>query len=108
MEFDDYDAVVSEEQKIKISAFFLSMAKEFPILRDHPQRIWAVGKARAAQFLHSEEPTSREMGILLTTAIEVYPEVTKRLCELITRGSSSKGRELSPKWQAELELVEGG
>ena len=108
MEFDDYDAVVSDDQKTKIAAFFLSMAKEFPILRDHPQRIWAVGKARAAQWVHSDEPTARELGILLTAAIEVYPEVTKRLCELITRGSRRERRELSPKWQAELELVEGG
>ena len=108
MNFDDYDEVVSDDQKTKIAAFFLSMAKEFPILRDHPQRIWAVGKARAAQWVHHEEPTARELGILLTTAIEVYPEVTKRLCELITRKNDQQGRELPPRWQAELELVEGG
>ena len=108
MEFDDYDAVVSEEQKIKIAAFFLAVANEYPILRDYPNRVWAVGKVRAEQCLHSNEPTARELGILMTTAIEVYPDITKSLCEVITRRETGQDRELSPKWQAELELVKGG
>ena len=106
--YSDYDKVVSEDQKVTIAAFFLAIAKEYPILQQHPQRVWALGKARAQIWMGSEIPEERQVGILITSAGEVYPEVTKRLCSVILNRGSETGRDLGPKWAPYLELVSNG
>ena len=104
-EFSDYDKVVSEDQKAAIAAYFLAIAKEFPILEGHPQRVWALGKARASIWLHSDIPEQVQVGVLITSAVEVYPEITRSFCDLIMRRADREPRELSQKWQPYLELV---
>ena len=99
----DFQSVVSDDQRTMIAAYFLAIAKEFKILRDHPSRVWALGKARASLWLHSETPEEVQIGILITSAVEVFPEATKRICEaLLTRGEGLPP-ELEGKWGCYLE-----
>jgi len=107
--YSDYDKIVSDDQKVAIAAYFIAIAKEYPILKGYPQRVWAVGKARAEIWMSSDIPEERALGVLIVSAVEVYPEVTKRLCEVILNGTAeTKGRDLGPKWAPYLELVSNG
>jgi len=90
-----------------ITAYFLAIAKEFKILRDHPSRVWALGKARASLWLHSETPEEVQIGILITSAVEVFPEATKRICEALLKGGKGMPPELEGKWRPYVDDLLG-
>ena len=104
-ERQDYNAVVNENQRAMIAAYFLALANEFKILRDHPHRVWALGKARASMWIHSEIPEEVQLGVLITAAVEVYPAQTKRICEAILGKRPLEPRELGAKWAPYLKVA---
>jgi hypothetical protein len=102
----DFQSVVSIEQRTTIAAYFLAIAQEFKILRGHPLRVWAIGKARAGMWIHSEIPEQIHLGILITSAVEVYPEGTKRICEVLLGKRKAAPMDLSGKWAPYLEAAD--
>jgi len=103
----DFQSVVSDDQRTMIAAYFLAIAKEFKILREHPSRVWALGKARASMWLHSETPEEVQIGILITSAVEVFPEATKRICEALLKGGKGMPPELEGKWRPYVDDLLG-
>ena len=100
---DDWNTVVSPQQKAQFTAFYMALIREFPILSGYSHRVWALGKARAAQWIHSTIPEQVQLGIVVSSAVEVYPEATKRIVRALMGESIVQPIELGAKWQAVID-----
>ena len=101
----DWNTVVSDHQRAQFAAFYLALAKEFKLLDGHSQRLWALGKARAAQWVYSDSPEQVQLGILVTAAVEVFPEETKRIVQALTGDKTATPIDLGGKWLAVLNAT---
>ncbi|WP_348700996.1 hypothetical protein [uncultured Limnobacter sp.] len=99
----DWNTVVSEHQRTQVVAFYMALIKEFPILKGYSSRVWALGKARAEQWIHSTIPEQAQLGILVTCAVEVYPEETRRIVSALMGDSVINPIELGCKWAAVVD-----
>ena len=99
----DWSSTVNEHQRAQVAAFYMALIKEYPILKGYRQRVWALGKARAEQWIHSTIPEQVQLGILVTCAVEVYPEATKRIVRALMGDSVVNPVELGGKWAALLD-----